>query len=75
MHIINVQFRVMELQQNQYLNLYYIMIMNNTLDKLFHNRKIGKGNKTPFIKLVRDARKDLNQDKKARLSPEKNKIH
>ncbi len=39
-----------------YSNLNYIIIINNILDNLFYKEKLGIGNKTTFIKKVRETR-------------------
>ncbi len=43
----------------KYLNLYYIIIMNNILDNLLQKGKLGTGNKTTFFKNVRERHSDI----------------
>ncbi len=43
----------------KYLNLNYIIIMNNILDNLLFKEKLGIGNKTTFIKNVGERHPDI----------------
>ncbi len=47
-------------QTIKYLNLNYNIIMNNILDNLFYKEKLGIGNKTTFIKNVRERHPEIN---------------
>jgi FKBP-type peptidyl-prolyl cis-trans isomerase (trigger factor) len=52
MHITKELCRWYYNKTNKYLDLNYMIIMNNILDNLFYKEKLGIDNKTTFIKML-----------------------